>query len=153
MNSVNFHKAVDLAQKLNRPATLKNEDGRVIHTLSESGRMIFDDANEAYISIRTNVDYTCSDKYPFTITRMEYDSIKLIEIDVTVEELKDLIESEGESWDDYKDFVSSTTANTTAFPKTYNTEYEEEKDPVTGEIKKVQAKPQYDKVPAVQTGL
>ena len=62
MNSTNFHKAVDFAKKLNRPATLKNEDGRVIHTISDSSRIIFDDANEAYISIRTNVDYSNADR-------------------------------------------------------------------------------------------
>lgn len=153
MNSTNFHKAVDLANKLNRPATLKNEDGRIIHTVSESSRMIYDDANEAYISIRTNVDYTTAHDYPFTITRMEYDSIKLIEIDVTVEELKHVIEDEGESWDDYKDFIAITRANATSSPKNFNKKYAVEVDPSTGDVRKVPVQPQYDKVPRVELGF
>lgn len=148
MNKTNFRKAIDFAEKLGRPATLKNEDGRVIHTTSESSRMIFDDVNEAYISIRTNVDYTLASKYPFTVTRMEYDSIKLIEIDVTVEELKMLVESEGESWNDFKEFVAATTAVATSSPAGYQKTYETGADG-----KKEPSKPQYDKVPTVSLGL
>lgn len=110
MNSTNFHKAVDLAKKLGRVATMKNEDGRIIHTVSESSRIVFDDANEAFTAIRTNVDYTGAEMYPFTITRMEYDSVKMIEIDMTVPELRAYIEELGENWADYADFISATTA-------------------------------------------